>query len=73
MNTRRSPRNQEVLFKALFKLPEVPRLHIPPAAECRNCVYFPNHGRGRGTCRVMQARVHMQSSCNEFKLREGGR
>ena len=68
MRTRRSPRNQELLFKALFKAPDSP---ITPATThyCGDCVSFPNW-RMRGECTLMGKIVNSANRDREcFKLR----
>jgi hypothetical protein len=49
MRTRRSVRNQNILFKALF---EPKKDAVAPAVTvyCFNCVSYPRHGRRRGEC-----------------------
>jgi hypothetical protein len=56
MRTRRSPRNQEILFKALFPKPEPPT-PLPPSIRCWDCEYYPKGGRVRGHCRLRCAEV----------------
>jgi hypothetical protein len=51
MRTRRSPRNQDILFKALFPRPEA----LPPTARtprCFDCANYPRGGRSRGHCNL---------------------
>lgn len=49
MRTRRSPRNQEILWRALTSPvpPVVPTPHVP---RCWDCVSYPVGGRSRGHC-----------------------
>jgi hypothetical protein len=49
MRTRRSVRNQNVLFKALFKPPTISQKETMRTA-CFNCISYPAHGRNRGEC-----------------------
>lgn len=59
MRTRRSPRNQERLWKALST--EGPREPKPPRREpsglCWDCRHYPKHGRSRGTCAKLDITV----------------
>lgn len=49
MRTRRSPRNQEILFKALFKPKDV--VCEPVVSKvCFNCRHYPKQGRSHGMC-----------------------
>ncbi len=49
MRTRRSPRNQEILFKALFPPPEK-ATPIERSPRCFDCCHYPKGGRSRGRC-----------------------
>ena len=49
MRTRRSPRNQMILWRALT--PPTPVISPAPAIRrCWDCVSYANHGRARGEC-----------------------
>lgn len=51
MNTRRSWKNQERLFKALFK--STAAASVRPVVQCCfNCLHYPQGGRNRATCRL---------------------
>lgn len=50
MRTRRSPRNQDRLFKALFKPPAEPKPEPVVTPCCGNCVSYHDNGRSRGEC-----------------------
>lgn len=56
MRTRRSPRNQDRLFKVLFK---PPTFSVEPVVTpcCANCINYPDTGRSRGFCTVAGAKV----------------
>lgn len=49
MRTRRSPRNQDILFRALFQPASVP---VPPVVQtrCFDCESYPPRGRSWGHC-----------------------
>jgi hypothetical protein len=57
MRTRRSPRNQEILFRSLFKSPEKIKAGIPVQIMCVYCLNFPNNGRMSGECTLIGERV----------------
>lgn len=50
MRTRRSPRNQEILFRALFMPPEESPIQGPRCPRCWDCLEYPKGGRSRGEC-----------------------
>ena len=51
MKTRRSPRNQERLWRALGPpTPVVPV--VPETGRCFDCASYPRGGRARGACTV---------------------
>lgn len=52
MRTRRSPRNQDILFKVLFPKPEPP-VPTTPSIRCFNCHHYLKGGRARGLCNKM--------------------
>lgn len=49
MHTRRSPRNQDRLFRALFLPPAATATPVPPS-HCWDCNNYPPAGRSRGHC-----------------------
>jgi hypothetical protein len=56
MYTRRSPRNQSILWKALA--PPTPK--ITPAAvveRCWDCKFYPKGGRSTGSCFILERTV----------------
>jgi NADH:ubiquinone oxidoreductase subunit B-like Fe-S oxidoreductase len=57
MRTRRSPRNQEILWRALGgqKSAPAPVVSVP---RCWDCANYPKHGRARGTCAVTGTMVN---------------
>jgi hypothetical protein len=57
MRTRRSPRNQDALFKALFKPKEEPRSEQPPRSQCRDCRQYPAQKRDTYNCPVKGMKV----------------
>lgn len=73
MRTRRSWRNQERLFRALFKPADVPRpepAKLLPA--CFHCAHYTVPARSRSTCRVKNRVVGGFSSCTGFEERGRG-
>jgi len=70
MRTRRSPRNQEILFKALFCHPEEhPKPHPSDIKKmCFNCKHFANNGRARAKCKLSGVIVVGYSVCERFEL-----
>ena len=61
MKTRRSPRNQEILWRALSGKPE-PITKAPLLPLCAYCVnFFSNHGRSRGECTLRGTIVNCTS------------
>lgn len=52
MRTRRSPRNQDRLFRELFEPKPAPRPVKAELAICRNCIHFPANRRHNGTCNL---------------------
>jgi hypothetical protein len=67
MRTRRSPKNQERLFRELFKAKDT----VMPATSpvCANCVSFPNNGRSRGECVLLGVIKRCTSTCVSFRER----
>ncbi len=57
MRTRRSPRNQDILFKALFPRPEAPT-PAPRTPRCFDCLNYPRGGRSRGHCTLKGEMVY---------------
>jgi hypothetical protein len=55
VNTRRSWKNQDKLFKELFKLPPIEEPN-PAKADtikmCFNCKHFTENGRARAKCKL---------------------
>ncbi|HKZ01434.1 MAG TPA: hypothetical protein VJ180_04300 [Pyrinomonadaceae bacterium] len=49
MRTRRSVRNQNILFRALFE-PQHETVAIVETKCCFNCANYPEHERNRGEC-----------------------
>lgn len=64
MRTRRSPRNQDRLFKILFKVTNAP-IERAVIRCCFNCVNYPTHGRSRGYCPVINDSISgiMEKPC----------
>jgi hypothetical protein len=52
MRTRRSPRNQMILWRALGGLP-TPIVPLPAAPACWDCANYPTGGRNRGDCTLI--------------------
>lgn len=50
MRTRRSPKNQDRLFRELFAPKPTPRPVKAELAICGNCIHFPVNRRHDGTC-----------------------
>lgn len=50
MRTRRSPRNQERLWRELGGRPDPPAPVVDPIPRCWDCVCYPAGGRNRGRC-----------------------
>lgn len=64
MRTRRSPRNQERLYRLLFTADPTPQPveHVP---RCWDCRYYPPAGRSRGTCTLRGERVYGRTEHEE--------
>ena len=52
MRTRRSARNQDILFRALGQEGK-PASPLVVNRCCFNCCNYPRHGRGRGDCTLL--------------------
>ena len=69
MRTRHSPRNQEILFKALFKPEPVAVEPIAPS-HCWDCLHYPKGGRSRGRCALLDKMVEGMRQKECFVLRD---
>lgn len=58
MKTRRSPRNQERLFKLLGQEDRRKALSVAARTRCFDCTFYPKGGRYRGACTLHQEIVH---------------
>lgn len=58
MRTRRSPRNQDILWRALGGAPEPKPEPAPALPRCWDCRHFPKGGRARATCRLNGLKVN---------------
>lgn len=71
MRSRRSPRNQERLWRALTPpAPKIPAVASTP--RCWDCANYPKGGRARGSCTLRGEMVQGQSE-NRPCFRERGR
>ena len=70
MRTRRSPRNQDRLFRELFTPPSRPPSQ--PGPVCFNCVNYPRTGRARGACSLHGFMVRGQDQRACFLLARPG-
>lgn len=66
MRTRRSPRNQEILFRQLFAPARTsPGTAAAPSVEhvprCWDCRHYPKGGRNRGKCALRGEHVNGRS------------
>lgn len=53
MRTRRSPRNQQILWRALTP-PAPPAPEPPPKVQrCFECAHYPKGGRSHGRCALL--------------------
>lgn len=68
MKTCRSPRNQEILWRALGGAPEA-KPATAQAQCCFNCVDYPKAGRSRGECTLHGEIVNGRSVKPCFKAR----
>ncbi len=68
MRTRRSPRNQEILWHALTP-PVPPTTPAPADTRCWQCVNYPRTGRGRGACTLIGEMVQSTSQRPCFAAR----
>lgn len=50
MRTRRSPRNQERLWRLLSAPTQVPTVQTAEVPRCWGCANYPRGGRARGIC-----------------------
>jgi len=50
MNTRRSPRNQEILWRSLGQQAVIAPASPASPSRCWDCRHYPKGGRSRGTC-----------------------
>lgn len=57
MRTRRSPRNQEILFKSLFK-PPLKKVIFEITPCCWDCKSYPKNGRNTGFCSLRKEKVY---------------
>lgn len=64
MRTRRSPRNQQALWKALTPPVDKPTQDPtpPPVNRCWDCVSYPKGGRSRGDCTLLGVMVCGQTA-----------
>lgn len=70
MRTRRSPRNQEILWRALGGQNQTPVVPVVFVTRCFDCAKYPKHGRRRGTCALIGAMVSgMTENRDCFKAR----
>ena len=60
MRTRRSPRNQDRLWKALGG-PVATVVQVPQTPCCFDCVCYPKGGRSRGECTLIGEMVNGRS------------
>jgi hypothetical protein len=58
MRTRRSPKNQEKLFRELFKPPSERPEEGPAQPMCFNCANYPRGGRSGCKCRLTGTRMN---------------
>jgi len=58
MRTRKSPRNQEILFRALFRPPLERREEGPARPTCFECTQYPKGGRSGCKCKLTGRRMH---------------
>lgn len=69
MRTRRSPRNQDILFRALGgPLPLKPEPVVTRC--CGNCTNYRDTGRARGLCHLKGVRVAIMSAPSCYVARE---
>ncbi len=69
MYTRTSPRNQEILWRALTPpAPAVEKVAAP--SRCWDCANYPKGGRSTGTCKLLAMKVGGERlGCDAFKAR----
>ena len=71
MRTRRSPRNQDILFLTLFPRPVAPEPVLTQV--CWECRSYPKSGRSRGKCAASGQTVNGRDERQCFEPRAGGR
>lgn len=66
MRTRRSPRNQEILWRALSRQGAAPPAEpLTPRRACWDCVNYPKGGRSRGHCTLLGLMVSGEAENKE--------
>ncbi len=71
MRTRRSVRNQEILFKALFKSQPEAHPELVPAKTCFGCANYPKGGRDYQHCTLHGVRVRGATTDRECYRKRG--
>lgn len=69
MRTRRSPRNQDRLFRELFKPEPQKAKPVEQVNRCWDCHHYPKGGRMDATCKLKGKRVAGRSVMDCFKKR----
>lgn len=67
MRTRRSPRNQERLWKELGREGQIETKTIGHVNRCFDCLFYPVGGRMRGTCSKLNKNVSGMEQRECFK------